>query len=1004
MNRFRLALAFLLSLIAGDALAQGSPTLCARAPTYVGCYPASTSFPRTAMVPLALGDTQRTVSVGSLLSKMLASDVTAALGFTPQSAASAIVSGAVDASGNLILKRADGTTLPPIGGFTAGGGTGGTGGTGSTTSLLSALSSAGIVIPHLQFAIDASLPATVGSTPAMGFNVDSAGKIDAYADPKGTVFTHYSGKSQLVAGGAGGYPVIRNVANTDANITYDTMVLPPSALASGGIADQMFGQVGEAYYCAAVLKPLGGGGQQYFRVYSSVANIVLIPSTAGDGTWRIEQNNGAAIGTEPPNSTLIGRAQIVEWGADGGINYIFRNGVATMVTPSDPSHIGGLTAGTITNFQLINDSRTDTSAVVCASGFPSRSLRGTLISAMASRYGITGTTSPTDGPTTAVEPLAVSTPVVTTPTDNSRYAQSYIQPTVIPTSSAVPVGVTLTNPNSNIFDATFAAGGTAGTNAQLDKMFYFTNNEGGFATDAISTPATGAAGNWESRYEHNPAFLADGVTPDPANLHDLTSGDHLSCIARTRMAVDANPARWVQCYLRATVSMKPGRYAELRARWPSPKREGISARYAWPVFWGFSVYQPFGTTNVINPQPSREIDVFDGYPGDNRRPGESISSGNPLMAYTGDSGPYAGSTDQSGAPGYALREMYGEPDGIGRVYPDYGTAYDPTEDYHTYGWYLAPNGADLYFLIDGKIVRHRYVPHLAVDTNGNPIEYRIEVSNQYGTKFNNADHAALVANDDTANPLRSSYDLKYLRVWDSPVTLPAYVPYTAPALPGANAAVVSGATFNFRNTASADQHIDGAGTLVSPLRMAGPSAGNNDVRTFLGTSWNQLGTRTIRMRPEIPHQDSFQAAFAVWKDGTTGYQNAGIVNVYQAGYDGYTAVLGHKDDGSDNYYIRPGTSDGVGNYSELGNYLPFYARVVGDSTNYTFAASRTGAAGTWNVLGVVPKADMQGGTPDQVGVYLRSQDVQGYSRPVWIELSGFAANDNSTDIQAAAGF
>jgi len=584
------------------------------------------------------------------------------------------------------------------------------------------------------------------------------------------------------------------------------------------------------------------------------------------------------------------------------------------------------------------------------------------------------------------------------------HAQSYIQPTVIPTSSAVPVGVTLVNPNSNIFDATFAAGGTAGTNAQLDRMFYFTNNEGGFATDAISTPATGAAGNWESRYEHNPAFLSDGVTPDPGNLHDLSSGDHLSCLARTRIPSDANPARWVQCYLRLPVSMKPGRYAELRARWPSPKRDGISARWAWPVFWGFSVYQPFGTTNIINPQPSREIDVFDGYPEDNRRPGSSISSGNPLLAYTGDSSPYLPATDQSGMPGYSQNVYYGEPDGISRIYPDYGSQLDPTADYHTWGWYLAPNGQDLTILLDGKVLRQRHVPHLAVDTNGNPIEYRIEVSLQYGTTFNLIDHAALVANDDTTNPLRSSYDIKYVRVWDSPVTLPAYVGYTAPALPGANPAIVSGATFSFRNTASANQHISGSGTDADPLRFITPSAGNNDVRDYLGTAWNQLGTRTIKMRPEMPHQDAFQAAFAVWKAGTTGNQYAGLLNLYTAGYSAFAGLALQKDDGSTAFYNPPGLTDNVREISQLGNYTPYYARVVGTSSSYTFAASRTGVAGSWYVLGTIPKIDVQGGTPDTVGVYIRSQDVQQFNKPVSIELSGFAANDNSTDIQAAAGF
>ena len=81
------------------------------------------------------------------------------------------------------------------------------------TSAASALAS--VLPPHVQFIVDPALPATMGSVPTAGWQVDGSGNISAYADPLGTVFRHGYGQAQLVAGGTGGLPVVRNNSATN---------------------------------------------------------------------------------------------------------------------------------------------------------------------------------------------------------------------------------------------------------------------------------------------------------------------------------------------------------------------------------------------------------------------------------------------------------------------------------------------------------------------------------------------------------------------------------------------------------------------------------------------------------------------------------------------------------------------------------------------------------------------------------------------------------------------
>jgi hypothetical protein len=227
-------------------------------------------------------------------------------------------------------------------------------------------------------------------------------------------------------------------------------------------------------------------------------------------------------------------------------------------------------------------------------------------------------------------------------------------------------------------------------------------------------------------------------------------------------------------------------------------------------------------------------------------------------------------------------------------------------------------------------------------------------------------------------------------------------PNTA-GLPGANPAVVNGTTFTFRSTPTEQQHVDGSGTPSQPTREIIGLSGNNDVRDYLGTPWNQLGTRTIRMRPNMPGQNDFQSAFAVWRNGVANHSYAGLLNIYNNPDKGFSGFATEDDSGNTTWANPAGLNDNVRDTAETGNAKAYYVRFVGTSTTLSLAVSRTGAAGSWRLMGDMPKSQITG-TPDTVGVYIRSGDPQGYNKYVWIEMSGWVANDNSTDIQAAAGF
>ncbi len=119
----RILLLLLLILLPTGAYAQGSVSRCTVDPHYFGCLNPATALTRNNVVPLAQGDDPRSASVAAILSRMIASDVTAALGFTPYNAANpagyiaasgAPVQSVAGRTGAVVLAAADVSGVAPL--------------------------------------------------------------------------------------------------------------------------------------------------------------------------------------------------------------------------------------------------------------------------------------------------------------------------------------------------------------------------------------------------------------------------------------------------------------------------------------------------------------------------------------------------------------------------------------------------------------------------------------------------------------------------------------------------------------------------------------------------------------------------------------------------------------------------------------------------------------------------------------------------------------------------
>jgi hypothetical protein len=555
-----------------------------------------------------------------------------------------------------------------------------------------------------------------------------------------------------------------------------------------------------------------------------------------------------------------------------------------------------------------------------------------------------------------------------------------------------PAGVTLLNPNSNIAWLRFGrVNGNIKSHADLDKFVYYRNNEGDL-DNTTAYPNQGASANWSAVYRNYPEFMSDGTTPDPANLH-VFEDDFLDLVGRTRVASSYGNDRWEMGYMRMGFHMHPGQYLQIEKRMSGPKRDGISSRAAWEPFWMFSVSQPLGTKTVVSAAPSLEVDVEDCFPEDNARQGASFISGTPLYGYASD---YGNPDDiQIGTTGW--RPGAGDSSGAGarRLYRDDLVIPDPTEEFYTLALDWRTDGTML-FIYNGQVIRKRHCGYDyagAKNSDGTYKPMRIELGNQIGCKFNPVDLAWFTNNDDAANPIYSRYSVRSIGLWDSNSNADIGPAWAPPAIPGSGATVIGGTTFAFRDTPQADQHVSGAGTNASPLRVFAKMVGNDVSYTWLGTAWDQQGTRTIRMRPTAPPQDSFQTNFAVWDPNTQ--ENVSILNLYAKGYSGFGAC--YKLDPSGNGKSYSDFKD----HDALGNYLPYYARVTRQGSNFVFSLSYTGLANSFYVIGTVPVSETSGNM-SRVGINMQAQNPQGYPLPIRVDLFGYEAT-SSTDPQAAVG-
>ena len=343
------------------------------------------------------------------------------------------------------------------------------------------------------------------------------------------------------------------------------------------------------------------------------------------------------------------------------------------------------------------------------------------------------------------------------------------------TSLAQPFGVQLANPNSNVLDWTFGyntPGATIKTRADLDTQTWYRDL---FDSD-------GQPYNFVNHFRVYPAYLSDGVTRDPRDLHPIYA-DRIDIIARSWMTGDTDAqnatvsglsgsfpgAPYVGGFLRPATPILPNMYMEICCKWPSN-------RWAWPVFWLFTGTQSYGSNQAYfgTPNgPNLEIDIFDGYQLDNA--------------------PYTGQYIPAGTPLYGADSYYGNPDDLYlHNRPPYTVRYDgsggasisqfattaasnPTNGYHYYA--LDWRGDTLTWIFDGIPVKRRRLSYPAVYSTAN-IEGTTTPSNLLGTMipmflqidhqlcpvYNSQDVAALAAN---SSPIYNAYSVKSVRVWNS---------------------------------------------------------------------------------------------------------------------------------------------------------------------------------------------------------------------------------------------
>ena len=609
------------------------------------------------------------------------------------------------------------STTPPPATSTGGNASNPTPILGSTTdSQAYSLSHTGTLIPNLYMSFDAALPAYSSDVPAgsAGIKVGANGDVLQVRDPVNGVLAKsgYGAMSRVTSGGAGGLPYFKGNSSST-NTAYDSLTLPNDA------ARPFFAPKNGGWCVVMVIQQTGGNASGLMSVRGG-ANITYLGQHGDDASIYIEQNNGSALGSEPPGTlTNLNQLQVMVMLCDGQRMSLYRNGTRTAQT--NTGNIGGVTAN---YFAFANNPQANIACIMMFRGAPSVAQLDAETKRLASRFGITVATT-TDGPASAIAPPPI--PAVDNTLgflDTPNFPINDILPT---RSTATPGNVTLTSGARQYFSYVFGSGQTQAnvTNGQQVRDEFYMNYHSGNQNTTFGNPIdTGQGSNntFAAVARHYPVG-------HPYDVHVVDSeGLKLKAFGSSNGQNTSPGAVWAGM-IRSKAVFRPGMLLKVRYR-------SYKGNHGWAPIWFFtgeqrtpgSARDPYRGYNTqyslireTNKRP-HEIDWNDNYP----RFGEGCPTGRQLDF---------GCPDIYGASwGTPPHNVY-RANGVGsdgRTYKSYPTAGPPFLDlgadlsvgFHDLLGNWRNDGSNLLdVFIDGKLVQTDYMEYgnagTYTDDNGN---------------------------------------------------------------------------------------------------------------------------------------------------------------------------------------------------------------------------------------------------------------------------------------------
>lgn len=441
--------------------------------------------------------------------------------------------------------------------------------------------------PNIYAVFDPQSPVTTAALTAgvAGNQVDASGNLLAATGPVGAIAVHGYGEMSLVQA-AGGVLAHYHGDSNSYNNAYDALtVADPTGFV---------GPAGESY-CLLAAMTRNAAGSNETLAYDTPSVNHLLQATGSDGALHVEQNNGAAGGTEASGPlTALGLKQVVTECTDGTRFYLFRGRTLVLTTPVGT--IGGLSG--VTKSVLFNNPQADVWYAELIKGMPSAANLNTYVAAIEAHVGITGDTATVNGTPTTDTPW-IAPPTAAQIFDN--FSVAAIRPTLADPvdPSAKPVGWPASDAANLVNYASFVFGSSS-----TNEMGQAPN----ITTDAAvhqhveSNQINGTAGlnysNDNAKQANIGNFSSEfRVYPD-GDIHQTVKmtpqGLQLLAIcAANRGAGCTGQAGVVSGMVRPETAVRPGDIGEVCERVP-----GAAFIAAWPTVWLTGGWYPAANDNT----------------------------------------------------------------------------------------------------------------------------------------------------------------------------------------------------------------------------------------------------------------------------------------------------------------------------------------------------------------------------------------------------------------------